>query len=215
MLPRFMKRYFVSLADAYEKDAKWDQTHGNTRRAAGTMRLAAFISPTPERYLWLSEMLQQLGHLHQAKKAIVKSIKLSGNMETFDAHFISGVLSSKLGDVRGAVAEIKKARSIDPENPLGVYAMGSLHASRGEFAKANEMFSKDVPVLAGNGEFTHTRALLFPEKSQSLAEKLHRDLQNPDARNDHFKALWEQHIAEQKERERQELLNRVVAKNKT
>lgn len=199
MLPRFLKRHLTALADFYERDSQYDRAHGQLRRAAGTMRLAIWIRPTRERYLWLAEMLDALGDLVGAEKAIGHAVRIYGDEATYEALFIYGVAKSKLGKVDEATELIRRALAVKPDAPVGIYALGSLYASRGDFAMANEMFLKDAPVTTGNGAPTYTRALQFSREDveAELKRKSVYSLQDADqkARADHFLGIFRAEMA--------------------
>lgn len=188
MLPRFIKKKISSLSYYYEKDSWRDRNDGNLARAVGTMQLAAFLEPTRERFLWIAEMLDALGDLPGAEKAIEKSVQLYGSEPTFEVLFIKGITKSRLGKDKEAIRAMQKALKVKPDHPGGIYALGSLYASTGDFASANVLFSKDAQIETGNGSPTYTRALRFPEESAAKSPI------NPEIVADHFESMFREYF---------------------
>lgn len=125
------------------------------------IKLAATKSSLFKRAIAAAEIFIQAGNHKQASALIASAKSLYGPALAFDLWFRRAIATAKLNRIDDAVAAMRQAYAILPENPSVIYALGSLLACRREFEEADKLFAKDVPVMTGTGSPTYTRALRF------------------------------------------------------
>lgn len=134
------------------------------------IRSATTKSPLYKRAVAVAEIFIQAGNHKRASALIALAKALFGAELAYELWFRRGIATAKLNRIDDAVAAMKQAYAILPENPSVIYALGSLLACRREFKDADKLFANDVPVMTGTGSPTYTRALRFVPEVQSQAE---------------------------------------------
>ncbi|WP_395517398.1 tetratricopeptide repeat protein [Pseudorhizobium flavum] len=172
------------LARIVEHSRKFRASKPRERGLDGRIVLAARLSPSVRRLLEIAEFYFESGDLENAARAVKRAEELPGSEQAFDLWFLNGLIKARQIDLDGAVASIRKAHSILPDNPHAVYCLGSLLACTGELTEADMLFARNVPVLTGAGTPTYTCALrFFPENVDGSINRVLSSVVEPNEKH--------------------------------
>jgi len=115
---------------------------GKYREAEENLRKAISMGVKPEDPAWagLSNVLSKKGDFKEARKAIMKAIKLNGLITAY--HSQLAWICLQMGDMEGAEAAARKSMEVQPGNPVALRYLGDVFNQRGKPREAIEAYEK-------------------------------------------------------------------------
>lgn len=169
-------RYFLRISpnsEYYERAILFVSVHqweeGQQAEAAETLELALKEHPDSIEILtYLASFHEELDNYAEAEGYLLKGISI--NNENPKLHFRIGVLYDKWGKEEASTASVKKALSLDPEDPNALNFLGYTYARQGiHLEDAERMIKKALAKKPGDGYITDSLGWVYFR--QGLFEK--------------------------------------------
>ncbi|MBI4605841.1 MAG: tetratricopeptide repeat protein [Planctomycetes bacterium] len=113
------------------------------RGSAEALGKAIHLDPHESRYHYqLGRVHLKMGELNKAERCFREAVSLAGEGRYTGPRAALGYTLSRKRDLPGAIAEFERCRSLEPENPMYYFLLGSLHDMNGDREAAIKGFQE-------------------------------------------------------------------------
>ncbi|WP_128543587.1 tetratricopeptide repeat protein [Larkinella soli] len=144
---------------------------------------------TPELYLAIGDLYQEIKEYDRARLYVVKALQMSPF--DGDAFYFNGLVSAKMGDTARAIAYFRRSLTLKPRNLSTYVQMADIHSIKGDIPSAMTYAQRGLGFFPNHPRLFFSKGLAYQlaGKSDSAYQFYQRAIQlDPKFTEAHFQA---------------------------